>query len=109
LRRGTSRATPRFQKLINETTIGREFREIAGLTEERLPEITAPVLAFYGAMSPYVNIGAYLGRVLPNCCNDTHAEDGHFYVLREPGAVLQRISRFLYDPMVYVQGEAAVR
>lgn len=109
LRRGTNRATPRFKRLINETAIGHEFREIAGLTPERLPEIMAPVLAFYGAMSPYVKIGTYLGSVLPNCCNDTHAEDGHFYVLREPGAVLERISRFLHDPMLYVQSETAVR
>jgi pimeloyl-ACP methyl ester carboxylesterase len=106
-RKGSSRATPRFEKLINETSIGREFREPAGLTEERLPEITAPVLAFYGATSPYAPLGAHLSRVLPNCRHETHAEFGHFYVLREPGAAMHRISNFLDNPAEYLRQDAA--
>jgi len=108
-RKGSSRATPRFQKLINETSIGSEFREIAGMTEEKLPQIVAPVMALYGETSPYVKVAAHLSNVLPNCIHETLAEDGHFYLLREPGAVMDRISSFLDDPAVYVCDEKTKR
>lgn len=107
-RKGASRASPRFKRLINETSIGREFREIAGLTEDRLPEIIAPVLALYGETSPYIKVAAHLSSILPNCRYETLAEDGHFYLLREPGTALDRISGFLADPMGYVRVDVKV-
>ena len=107
-RKGQSRSTPRLQKLMDETTVGSDFREIAGLTEERLPEIKAPVLAHYGATSPYAKIGTRLRAVLPNCRCETLPETGHFYLLREPGAALDRISGFLTDPVGYIHGESEV-
>ena len=107
MRKGASRATPRFKKLVNETSFGREFREIAGMTEERLPEIVAPVLALYGETSPYIKLATHLSTVLPNCRRERFSEDGHFYLLREPGAVLERISAFLDDPEGYLRPEAA--
>jgi pimeloyl-ACP methyl ester carboxylesterase len=103
-RKGSTRATPRFQKLINETSIGKEFREPAGLTEERLPEVKIPVLALYGETSPYLKLGMHLTTVLPNCRQETLHEDGHFYLIRNPDAALDRISAFLADPHAYVRG-----
>ena len=44
-RKGQNALTPRLQRLLDETAIGREFREIAGLTEARLAEIKTPVLS----------------------------------------------------------------
>jgi pimeloyl-ACP methyl ester carboxylesterase len=105
-RKGTSRATPRFQKLVNETTLGWEFRETAGMTEERLTEITAPVLALYGATSPYVGVAEHLKTIVPNCRFETLPDDGHFYLLRDPAIALDRISSFLTDPAAYVRREA---
>jgi hypothetical protein len=64
-------------------------------------------LAFYGATSPYAPLGVHLSRVLPNCRYETHAEFGHFYVLREPGAAMHRISSFLDNPSEYVRQDAA--
>jgi pimeloyl-ACP methyl ester carboxylesterase len=101
-RKGASRASPRFKRLINETSIGREFREIAGMTEDRLPEIVAPVLALYGETSPYIKIAAHLSSILPNCRYKTLPEDGHFYLLREPGTALDQITGFLTDPLGYI-------
>lgn len=107
-RKGTNRGTPRFRKLINDTAMGREFREIAGMTEERLPEITAPVLALYGETSPYVKIAGHLSTILPNCRYETFPEDGHFYLMRDPGVVLDRIRTFLADPAAFVRREVNV-
>jgi pimeloyl-ACP methyl ester carboxylesterase len=72
------------------------------MTEERLPEIVAPVLALYGETSPYIKLASELSRVLPNCRYETLPEDGHFYLLREPGVALDRISGFLADPAAYI-------
>jgi pimeloyl-ACP methyl ester carboxylesterase len=102
-RKGNSRATPKFQKLVNETAMGREFREIAGMTEERLPEIKAPVLALYGGTSPYVGVAEHLATIVPNCRFEKFMEDGHFYLLRDPGIALDRIREFLIDPAAYVK------
>lgn len=107
-RKGAMRGTPRFQKLIENTAMGREFREIAGMTEERLSEIKAPVLALYGEASPYARIAEHLNTILPNCRYQTFAEDGHFYLLREPGIVLDHIREFLVDPALCVRKEANV-
>jgi pimeloyl-ACP methyl ester carboxylesterase len=105
LRRGKSRATPRLQKLVNETKLGFEFREIAGMTEDRLPEITVPILTLYGETSPYVKIASHLASILKNCRYETFPEDGHFYLLRDPGVMLDRIREFLIDPAAYVRRE----
>jgi pimeloyl-ACP methyl ester carboxylesterase len=105
-RKGQTRGTPRMQKLINETTVGRDFREVAGMTMERLPEITAPVLALYGQTSPYVNIGAYLSSNLPNCVHQNLPESGHFYLLQDPTSAIDLMSPFLADPAGYVRREA---
>jgi pimeloyl-ACP methyl ester carboxylesterase len=88
--------------LIDETSIGREFREFAGLTEDRLPQIVAPVLALYGETSPYIKLAAHLSEVLPNCRHETLPDDGHFYLLREPGTAFDRISGFLSAPAAYI-------
>jgi len=104
-RKGESRASSRFRKLIDETTVGSDFREIAGLTEERLPEITVPVLALYGETSPYIKIATYLSAVLPNCRHKTLPATGHFDLLQGPDVALEGISPFLFDPMGYIRGE----
>src|SRR5205085_4420148 len=97
-RKGESRGTPRLQKLVNETTVGRDFREVGGLTADRLPEITAPVFALYGQTSPYVRLAQHLTKVLPHCYYDTLPENGHFYLLKDPHTTLARMADFLADP-----------
>jgi pimeloyl-ACP methyl ester carboxylesterase len=106
-RKGQLRGTPRLQKLINETTVGRDFREIAGMTEDRLPEISVPVLALYGSTSPYINIAKYLSENLPNCLYRTLPETGHFYLLQEPKSATDRMSGFLADPLGFIRAARA--
>jgi pimeloyl-ACP methyl ester carboxylesterase len=102
-RKGQTRATPRLEKLINETTVGRDFRDIAGMTEDRLPGISVPVLALYGQASPYVNIATYLSTTLPNCVYQNLPETGHFYLLQEPKSAIDLMSPFLSDPIGYIR------
>lgn len=106
-RKGQTRATPRIEKLVNETSVGREFRQVGEMTEERLSEISAPVLALYGSTSPYANIGKHLAAHLPNCVYGTLPETGHFYLLQEPKSSIDRMSEFLHDPMGFVRARRA--
>src|SRR5436190_239111 len=94
-RKGQTALTPRLQKLLDETSMGSEFRDVAGLTEENLAKIVTPVLAIYGATSPYERMAEHLSRVLPNCRYELLAEAGHFYAVEEPALVLERLSPFL--------------
>lgn len=102
-RKGQSGLTPRQGRLINETAIGAEFREVAGMTEDLLPGIQAPTLALYGGTSPYQRMAARLAELLPNCRNEVIPGKGHFYSVFTPGLVPDWILPFLRDPMGYVQ------
>jgi len=107
-RKGQTALTPRLQKLLDETSMGSEFREVAGLREENLAKIVTPVLAIYGATSPYERMAEHLSRVLPNCRYELLAEAGHFYAVEEPALVLERLSPFLRQPHAYIAAGAAV-
>ena len=106
-RKGQSGLTPRLKKLLDETNMGSEFREIGELTESNLATIQTPVLAIYGGTSPYEKMAEHLSRVLPNCRYELLAEAGHFYAVEEPALVLDRVSGFLRDPAPYVSGCAS--
>src|SRR5215475_3894523 len=97
-RKGQNAMTPRVQRLLDETAIGHEFRDVAGLTEARLSEITTPVLAIYGGTSPYEKMAEHLSRLLPHCRYELLADSGHFYAVDEPALVVERILPFLTDP-----------
>jgi len=103
LRKGLSPMTPRLRRLLDETRIGSEFREIAGLTEASLTQIMTPVLAVYGGTSPYGKMAAHLSRLLPRCRHELLPDTDHFYAVEEPALVVQHISPFLVDPEAAVE------
>ena len=102
-RKGQSPLTPRIRRLLEETRIGFEFREICGLTEETLPQIQTPVLALYGGTSPYEKIALRLGELLPNCHYEILADSGHFYAIEEPEKVLVQMDEFLAAPELFIE------
>jgi len=101
-RKGSLVGTPRLRKLIEETSIAAEFREVAGMTEELLPKISAPLLAVYGENSPYQKMAARLTEVVPNCRCELIPNAGHFYLLEKMELFLELIADFLDDPPGYV-------
>lgn len=107
-RKGQSGLTPRLKKLLDETKMGSEFRDVAGLTEANLAKIETPVLAVYGGDSPYERMAEHLSQILPNCRYELLAEAGHFYAVEEPALVLKRVTAFLRDPSGYVRQYPAV-
>jgi pimeloyl-ACP methyl ester carboxylesterase len=106
-RKGQSPLTPRLRKLLDETRMGYEFREVAGLTEEILTTIDTPVLALYGGTSPYEKMAERLSQRLPRCHYQVLEDSGHFYAVEEPELVLKHISGFLRDPDMFVRAAKA--
>lgn len=106
-KKGQSGLTPRQRRLIEETKIGYEFRDVAGLTEDRLRDIRTPVLAMYGSTSPYRRMAERLSEVLPFCRPEVLPEAGHFYAVHQPGLMLDPVREFVSDPQSYVM--AALR
>lgn len=101
-RRGQSPLTPRLQRLLEETHIGYEFREVCGLTEAAIAEIQTPVLALYGGTSPYEKMAKRLNDLLPRCRYEVQEGAGHFYAIEEPEIVVRQLEEFLKSPEQYV-------
>jgi pimeloyl-ACP methyl ester carboxylesterase len=94
-RKGLNAMTPRLARLLDETRIGTEFREVAGLTEEVLARITTPILALYGGTSPYARMAEHLSRLMPHCRYELLPDTDHFYAVENPALVVERITPFL--------------
>jgi pimeloyl-ACP methyl ester carboxylesterase len=102
-RKGQEGLTPRLRKLLEGTKIGFEFRDIAGLTEERLRTVQVPVLALYGETSPYQKMADRLNELVPHCRHQVLIGAGHFYAVLRPELMLGSLLSFVGDPMGYVQ------
>jgi pimeloyl-ACP methyl ester carboxylesterase len=105
-RKGQSPMTPRLERLLNETRMGSEFREVGDLTEENLRRISVPVLGIYGGTSPYVKMARHLSRLLPLCRCDVLVDSGHFYASEDPRLTLERMAAFLEDPDGFIRAVA---
>lgn len=101
MRKGERRGTKRMQRLLDETSMADEFREVAGLTEEKLTSIRAPLLALYGSDSPYQRMGGWLAENLSECCSETLDGSGHFYLLQQPEEFIGKVGSFMRDPHAF--------
>ncbi|MFQ5492109.1 MAG: alpha/beta fold hydrolase [Phycisphaerae bacterium] len=109
MRKGGRRDLPRFHRLLDETSLSTDFRDPAGLNDETLAGISPPVLAMYGENSPFRNVAYYLADTLENCCTYIVPKLGHFFLLQNADAFLERIDPFLQNPADYVQQAKAGR
>ena len=101
-RKGQQGMTPRLERLLSQTRIGFEFREVGNLTEEGLKRVQVPVLAVYGETSPYVKMAQRVHELVPECRFDVIPEAGHFSVSSDPVLNLERMRGFLKDPKAWV-------
>lgn len=104
-KKGQTAMTPRQQKLIEETKLGYEFRDVDGFTEECVAQIKTPVLAVYGENSPYKKMAERLAEIMENCRQDVLPGAGHFYAIHAPDLMLPSIQAFAADPLAYVSAQ----
>jgi pimeloyl-ACP methyl ester carboxylesterase len=100
--RGLPRNPKPLQRLLDDTTLPEEYRQVGSLTLDRLGSITTPVVLMYAEQSAFIDTFEHLRETLP----DAHAvllpqtEWGHFGPLEQPEVVAQEIAALLQRPEV---------
>ena len=107
-KKGQTGLTERQRRLLDETKLGYEFRDVAELTEDRIATIRTPVLALYGETSPYSKMAAHLAKLMPRtCCHEVIEATGHFYAIHKPQVAVERLLPFLRDPEGFLEQKKA--
>src|SRR5581483_9661391 len=101
-KKGHSGLTSRQRKLLDETRLGYEFRDVAGLTEERLAGMRTPILCLYGEGSPYRTMASRLAELIPSVCDTVLPESGHFSAILKPNVILEHLLPFLREPCSFL-------
>jgi pimeloyl-ACP methyl ester carboxylesterase len=96
LRKGMSLKAKKVLRLLDETTIKTEIRELAGLTEAVIQTVCQPTLALYGEFSPLIPICNYLHDHLPNCTRVVIPEACHLFPARMPDNFIKGLGEFLH-------------
>lgn len=97
LRRGMARNSRRLLRLLDTTPAVSEALEVAGLTVERLAGIRQPVLAVYGAASPFLQLVPHLTAALPHCRVIVLEGVAHFFAVASPELLVAAVRKFLRE------------
>jgi pimeloyl-ACP methyl ester carboxylesterase len=102
---GRPRKAEPLLRLIEQTTMVRDYEVVGDLTLENIPRITTPVLLIGGAGSAFLETYHYLRTHLPNGQAVLLPESawGHFGPLEQPELVVAHLLRWL-DPARSVEG-----
>lgn len=96
-RKGQKRQSRRLLRLLDHTTAVKDFREIGGLTQERIIQVKQPTLAMYGELSPFIPVCRFLGNNMSNC-KTLIVPTGHFHPGLEPEIFADTVITFLKNP-----------
>ena len=97
LRKGQKRKSKRLLKLLDHTTAVKDFRELSGLTMEKIREVPCPTLAIYGELSPFLPVCQYLKENMPRC-KSVIVPTGHFHPGLKPEIFVHYVRQFLLNP-----------
>ena len=100
LRKGQKRKGTRLLRLLDNTTALSDFREVGGLTIDRITRVKHPTLAIYGELSPFLPTCHYLTENMPNC-QSVIVPTGHYHPALEPEVFVRNVVKFLQDPEVF--------
>jgi pimeloyl-ACP methyl ester carboxylesterase len=95
---GPQRRATQWSNFLANTTAKDDLRDPAGLTEELIRGVRAPVYAIYGEYSFCQPTLAGLQRLLPNLRVSVIPKVGHFFPLTHPDVFLSHLEEF-YDSL----------
>ena len=95
LARGLPRKDDRILKLVETTTLVKDYEETAGMTIDALARVTHPVLLVYGSHSQYLGTYDVLREVLPNCTPVLLEGADHLSPVERPHELPKHIRVFL--------------
>jgi pimeloyl-ACP methyl ester carboxylesterase len=95
--RAGSRMDRRVRKLLLESTLARDVREVAGLTAEAIGGVTLPALLSYGELSQCLKTCRALEKRLPDHRTVIHPRLGHFFPTARPELIVDDLRGFLEE------------
>jgi pimeloyl-ACP methyl ester carboxylesterase len=93
--RGLPRKKEKLLKLLDTTTLVKDYEHTAGMTVESLREVKHPVLLVYGNNSAYLGTHKVLSEALPNCTSALLKDCEHFGPLERPDRLVEHTRLFL--------------
>ena len=95
--RGLPRNPAPLLRLVDETTLPQDYREVGSLTLERIGSIDTPVLLLYTERSAFIGTFEHLAEHLPNARAVLlpSTEWGHFGPMEQPELVAEHIAGYL--------------
>jgi len=85
----------RIADLAKNTSLLNDFRAIAGLTVEKIRNLSHPILVTCGENSAAIDTCRSLSENLPNCKSVIIPNAGHFHPLEQSDIFLQNLREFL--------------
>jgi pimeloyl-ACP methyl ester carboxylesterase len=97
--KGLPRNPKPLLRLLEETTLPEEYRQVGTLTLERIAEIQTPVVLMYAEQSAFIDTFEYLNDHLPNPQPVLlpRTEWGHFGPLEQPEVVAAHLQSRLLE------------
>jgi len=91
--KGLPRNPKPLLKLIDETSLPEDYRQVGSLTLDRVATIETPVVLIYTEHSAFIDTFEYLEETLPNvhCALMPKTEWGHFGPMEQPELVAREI------------------
>lgn len=93
--RGLPRKGEKLLKLLDTTTLVKDYEDTSGMSVEALAQVRQPVLLVYGSNSTYLGTCDVLREVLPNCTLALLEDCEHFGPLEQPEALIKYTRLFL--------------
>jgi pimeloyl-ACP methyl ester carboxylesterase len=89
------RGARQWQKLLADTTAGRQFDDESAVPPEALPQLQMPTLLMYGEFSHCTPTSERLLETLPDARRIIVPEAGHFFPLVKPRAFARALRMFV--------------
>jgi len=106
---GPARSFPRKRepllRLINTTSVVRDYEVVGGMTQEKISEIQTPTLLIYGERSHFMGTYHFLRQALPNCTSVLLPDGEHYGPLEQPELLAEQMRGFFLaaDPLMFPQ------
>lgn len=94
-RRGRARRAAPLVRLMDTTTAAKDYCETAGMTLEKINQVSHPTLVLYGEQSVFIGTYEYLKDHLSNSTCFLMPDSEHFGPIERPELLLRHVREFL--------------
>jgi pimeloyl-ACP methyl ester carboxylesterase len=94
-RKGQPRRSAPLVRLMETTTVARDYTDLAGMTLDKIADVHRPTLLVYGTDSVFLGTFEFLKDQLSNCTPLLVPESEHFGPLEQPEILITALREFL--------------